>query len=245
MNGPIVRVFGVVLVLFALLAFFTARWTIIDRSKLQDNPQNKRALLAQEKIARGAIFAGDGTTLARSVRAADGTYTRRYPQQSLFSHAVGYAYLIPGTAGLEQFYNGTLIGRSTRPGEHAAQAAGQGRAGQRPAHLARPARAAGRAAASLRRPSGRGRRARPAHRPRARDGLDPELRPQRAAHREGDRGAEPRARRPAAQPQHAGPLPAGLDDEGRHVDRRDRHRAATRRTRSSTGRTGSRSPACR
>ena len=58
------------------------------------------------------IFAGDGTTLARSVRAADGTYTRRYPQQGLFSHAVGYAYLIPGTAGLEQFYNGTLIGRS-------------------------------------------------------------------------------------------------------------------------------------
>ncbi len=112
MNGPIVRVFGVVLVLFALLAFFTARWTIIDRSKLQDNPQNKRALLAQEKIARGAIFAGDGTTLARSLRSADGTYTRRYPQQGLFSHAVGYAYLIPGTAGLEQFYNGTLTGRS-------------------------------------------------------------------------------------------------------------------------------------
>ncbi|HVP01750.1 MAG TPA: penicillin-binding transpeptidase domain-containing protein [Solirubrobacteraceae bacterium] len=112
MNAPIVRVFGVVLALFALLTYFTARWTVIDRSSLQDNPQNKRALLAQAKIARGTIYAADGATLARSVRLADGTYTRRYPRHGLFAQALGYAYLIPGTSGLEQYYNGTLIGRS-------------------------------------------------------------------------------------------------------------------------------------
>ncbi len=113
MNKPIIRVFGVVLVLFALLVAFTSRWTVVDRTELQDNPQNKRALLAQEKIARGSIVAADGSTLASSTRGVDGTYTRRYPQGSLFSQSVGFAYLLPGTSGLERFYNGQLTGRSS------------------------------------------------------------------------------------------------------------------------------------
>lgn len=112
MNAPIVRVFAVVIVLFGMLVFFTSRWTVIDRDELQDNPQNKRQLLAQEKIARGSIVAADGATLARSIRRADGTYSRRYPQRGLFAHAVGYSYLNPGTSGLERFYNGQLVGRS-------------------------------------------------------------------------------------------------------------------------------------
>ena len=111
MNGPIVRVFGVTLVLFALLIAFTSRWAIFDRDELQDNPQNKRALIQQQRIDRGLILAADGRTLARSVRRADGLYTRRYPTQGLFAHAVGYSYLNPGTAGLERFYNGQLLGR--------------------------------------------------------------------------------------------------------------------------------------
>ena len=112
MNGPIVRVFGVTLVLFALLIGFTSRWTVFDRSSLQDNPQNKRALIAQQRIDRGRILAADDQTLARSVRRADGAYTRRYPLRGLFAHPVGYSYLNPGTAGLERFYNGELTGRS-------------------------------------------------------------------------------------------------------------------------------------
>ena len=51
MNKPIIRVFAVLLVLFGLLAYFTTRWTVIDRAALQDNPQNKRELLAQQRIA--------------------------------------------------------------------------------------------------------------------------------------------------------------------------------------------------
>jgi len=112
MNKPIIRVFAVLLVLFGLLAYFTTRWTVIDRAALQDNPQNKRELLAQQRIARGSILAASGTVLARSIRRSDGTYARRYPENGLFAQTVGYSFLNPGTAGLERFYNGQLTGRS-------------------------------------------------------------------------------------------------------------------------------------
>ena len=111
MNGPIVRVFGVVLVLFAVLMYFTTRWTVIERDDLRDNPLNKRALLQQQRVARGAIIAADGSTLARSIKRRDGAYTRRYPQDGRFAQAVGYSFLNPGNSGLEREYNGELLGR--------------------------------------------------------------------------------------------------------------------------------------
>ncbi len=113
MNAPLTRTFGVLMLLFGVLVFFTARWTVIDRSKLQDNPKNRRALLEQQRVARGAIYAADGAVLARSSKRADGTYTRAYPRAGLFAQTVGYDYLIPGFAGLERFYNGPLTGRKS------------------------------------------------------------------------------------------------------------------------------------
>ena len=111
MNGPIIRVFGVTLVLFALLVGFTSRWAVFERDELNDHPRNKRSLIEQQRIDRGRILASAGQTLARSLRRQDGTYTRRYPLQGLFAHAVGYSYLNPGNSGLERFYNGELLGR--------------------------------------------------------------------------------------------------------------------------------------
>jgi peptidoglycan glycosyltransferase len=110
-NGPIVRVFAVTLVLFGLLVAFTSRWTLVERDSLQDNPKNRRALIEQQKIARGAILAADGSVLARSRRRADGLYTRTYPQAGLFAQTVGYSFLTPGNSGLERQYNGELTGR--------------------------------------------------------------------------------------------------------------------------------------
>lgn len=113
MNAPLVRTFAVLMALFGVLVFFTARWTVVERDQLQDNPKNRRALLEQQRIARGAIYAADGAVLARSTERSDGTYTRRYPRKGLFAQAVGYDYLIPGFAGLERYYNGPLTGRRT------------------------------------------------------------------------------------------------------------------------------------
>ncbi len=113
MNRPIVRLYGLVVVLFALLIAFTSRWTIFEAASLRANTLNKRGQLEQERIARGAIVAADGTVLARSVRSAEGTYTRVYPKGEEFAQAVGYSYTNYGQTGLELFRNAPLSGSST------------------------------------------------------------------------------------------------------------------------------------
>jgi peptidoglycan glycosyltransferase len=110
-NQPIMRLFGLVVVLFAVLVAFTSRWTVFDSKSLNENALNKRGVLEAAKIDRGVIRAGDGRVLARSVKQQGGVYHRTYPTGSLFSHAVGYSFTDIGQAGLERFYNDPLVGK--------------------------------------------------------------------------------------------------------------------------------------
>jgi peptidoglycan glycosyltransferase len=117
MNQPIVRLFGFVILMFAVLLAFTSRWTIFEASSLRDNPLNARALLEQERIDRGRILAADGTVLARSVRSSassrsESVFERRYPTGEEFAHAIGYYFTNLGRTGLESFRNKTLNGQS-------------------------------------------------------------------------------------------------------------------------------------
>ncbi|MGO9321986.1 MAG: peptidoglycan D,D-transpeptidase FtsI family protein [Solirubrobacteraceae bacterium] len=114
MNRPIIRLYGLIALLFALLVAFTSRWTIFEASSLRENPENKRGVLEQERIARGAIVAADGTVLARSVRGPEGIYQRHYPTGELFAQPIGYDYTEPplGSTGVERFRNKELNGQS-------------------------------------------------------------------------------------------------------------------------------------
>jgi penicillin-binding protein A len=114
MSGPIVRLFGVVVVLFALLIGWTSRWTVFEASSLNNNPLNHRTLIDDLKIKRGRIIADDGEVLARSVPAGQGTWKRYYPTGSLFSQPVGYLLAAAGrAAGLEQSRGDALRGLQT------------------------------------------------------------------------------------------------------------------------------------
>ena len=114
MSSPIVRLFGVIVVLFALLVFFTSRWTVFQASSLNSNPLNVRTLLDELQIKRGEILADDGTVLAQSVPAPQHTWTRFYPTRDLFSQAVGYSIAAQGRqAGLEQSAGSYLRGVQT------------------------------------------------------------------------------------------------------------------------------------
>jgi peptidoglycan glycosyltransferase len=112
-NGPILRLFGFFVLLFAVLIAFTSRWTVIEAASLRDNGLNARHLLDQLRVRRGTIRAADNTVLARSVPAGDHTYKRTYPTGSLFGQVVGY--FKPGTGipptGLEASRDSQLSGQ--------------------------------------------------------------------------------------------------------------------------------------
>jgi penicillin-binding protein A len=113
-NRPIIRLYGLVVLLFAVLVAFTSRWTIFEASSLRANKLNARALLQQERIHRGRILAADGTVLARSVRGAEGTYQRTYPKGEEFAAPIGFSYINPdlGQTALERFRNAALNGQT-------------------------------------------------------------------------------------------------------------------------------------
>ncbi|MBV9685425.1 MAG: hypothetical protein JO046_26770 [Solirubrobacterales bacterium] len=114
MSTPIVRLFAVIVLLFALLVLFTSRWTVFQAASLNNNPLNVRTLLDELQIKRGRILAADGTVLARSVPAPAHTWSRTYPTDGLFSQPVGYSIAAQGrSAGLEQSAGPDLRGVQT------------------------------------------------------------------------------------------------------------------------------------
>jgi peptidoglycan glycosyltransferase len=114
MNRQIAQLFGLFVLLFAVLVAFTSYWSVLDAEGLEDNPSNRRALIREQKVPRGLILASDGrTVLARSIprgRGEDRIFTRIYPTRGLFSHPVGYSFIRNGRISLEQSRNDELAG---------------------------------------------------------------------------------------------------------------------------------------
>ena len=116
MNQPIVKLFGVVLVLYALLFGFTSYWSIFDADGLEANVDNKRPLLEEQRIDRGDILAGDGSVIAKSDprgRGGNRTFVRTYPQGELFGNPIGYSFVERGRVGFELSHNDELVGEKT------------------------------------------------------------------------------------------------------------------------------------
>jgi peptidoglycan glycosyltransferase len=114
MSSQIVKLFGLIVALFALLIVFTSRWTVFEATSLNNNALNKRTLFDDLKIKRGRIIGDDGEVLARSVPAGGGTWSRYYPTGSLFAQPIGYLIAKAGrAAGLEQSRGDALRGLQT------------------------------------------------------------------------------------------------------------------------------------
>jgi penicillin-binding protein A len=114
-NAPIIRLFGLVLLLFAVLVAFTSRWTVFEADALRDNPNNRRVLFEEERIKRGIIKTADGQVLAANRALPGDRYARRYPTGELFAHPVGFTSLDRGRTGIEDYYNDELTGRRSDP----------------------------------------------------------------------------------------------------------------------------------
>ena len=116
MNRQIVKLFGFLLVLYALLFGFTSYWSIFDADSLKANQANRRPLLEEQKIKRGDILADDGSVIARSRPVGKGNnkiYVRHYPQGALFGNPIGYSFVTQGRVGFELSHNDELVGNKT------------------------------------------------------------------------------------------------------------------------------------
>jgi penicillin-binding protein A len=114
-NAPIVRLFGLVLILFGALVFASSWWTVFGAEGLRDNPNNRRVLFEEQMIKRGIIRAADGEVLAANRALPGDRYERRYPTGELFAHPVGFTSLDRGRIGIEEYYNDQLTGRRSDP----------------------------------------------------------------------------------------------------------------------------------
>jgi penicillin-binding protein A len=114
MNAQIRQLYGLFALLFAVLVGFTSYWAVVDAEGLEDNPDNRRALIEEQTIPRGLIYARDGNTVLARNRAErrDGTrvFVREYPRRGQFAHPVGFSFIRNGQVSLEESRNDDLVG---------------------------------------------------------------------------------------------------------------------------------------
>jgi peptidoglycan glycosyltransferase len=114
MNAQIRQLYGLFALLFAVLVGFTSYWAVVDAEGLEDNPDNRRALIEEQTVPRGLIFARDGNTVLarnRAERRGDTRiFVREYPQSGLFAHPLGYSFIQNGRRSLELSRNDDLVG---------------------------------------------------------------------------------------------------------------------------------------
>jgi peptidoglycan glycosyltransferase len=113
-NAPILRLFTLLLALFAALVGFTSYWSVFQVEELEGKSDNRRTLIEAQGVPRGTITTVDGTLLAESIGQGTGNqrvFTRSYPTGSLFGNPVGYAFVELGSTGIEQSENDVLTGR--------------------------------------------------------------------------------------------------------------------------------------
>jgi peptidoglycan glycosyltransferase len=114
-NRPITRIYVLILLLFALLVYFTSKWAVFDSDELQAKTENRRPLIASQQIPRGSITTSDGVLIAESNPEGGGNhpvYIRDYPEEDpqTFSNPIGYSFIDAGQRGIEQSENDLLSG---------------------------------------------------------------------------------------------------------------------------------------
>jgi peptidoglycan glycosyltransferase len=107
-NRQIIKLFGFIVVLFAILVGFTSWWSVFDAKALKE-----------QQIPRGRILAADGSVIAKSIPKGKGSgkrYVRQYPLGSLFGHPIGYSFMEQGQSEFEKEHNAELTGEESEFG---------------------------------------------------------------------------------------------------------------------------------
>lgn len=96
-----------VFIFLALIGYLIYYQAVTSQDVINSPYNRRRQDLLAEKVVRGKIESSDGKVLAETKVAEDGTETRTYPYENMFSHVVGYS--VNGGSGLEAFNNVRLL----------------------------------------------------------------------------------------------------------------------------------------
>ncbi|MFZ5919087.1 MAG: peptidoglycan D,D-transpeptidase FtsI family protein [Chloroflexota bacterium] len=113
MHANMRRTLNLILIFFALIAFWLGYWGIARRPELLARTDNPRRVVAEQQIQRGPIVDRHGAPLVWSERNDDGILERRYAGDWL-AHAVGYYSLRHGVGGAEAAFDDELRGVAGR-----------------------------------------------------------------------------------------------------------------------------------
>ena len=97
--------------LFLGMMGFLGYYVVNNQHDLLNNNYNTRQELLTEQNYRGTIYSKDGEVLAQTVVDSQGTETRVYPYENMFSHIIGYS--TKGRSGVESIANYYLINSNT------------------------------------------------------------------------------------------------------------------------------------
>lgn len=94
---------GVFIILMGYFVYFN----LIESPDVINSPYNSRQDTFSDRIVRGSILSKDGEILAKTNVSGNGTETRDYPYDNLFSHVIGFS--INGKSGVESIGNFSLL----------------------------------------------------------------------------------------------------------------------------------------
>lgn len=104
-NRNILRMTYLTVLLFMGMIAYFGYFLQVESEQVINNSYNSRLDSFSDRIVRGQILSNDGTILAQTLTAEDGTETRSYPYGPLFSHVVGYSSKTKGKTGIEALGN--------------------------------------------------------------------------------------------------------------------------------------------
>ncbi|MGH3443540.1 MAG: peptidoglycan D,D-transpeptidase FtsI family protein [Nitriliruptorales bacterium] len=113
MTRQIRRVSLVMLLLFGALFVNLNVIQLLRAEEFANHPANRRLLVAEYGIERGAIVVGDRRIAFSEPTGGDLKYVRRYDPPFRYAHLLGYYSVLLGRDGIERALNEELIGTST------------------------------------------------------------------------------------------------------------------------------------
>lgn len=110
-NKKIIHLLILISAMFLALLTYLLYLNMFKAEEIASNPYNMRQWDEEASVHRGNIYDSNGVLLAETVKNSDGTQSRVYPENNLYSHVIGYYSKVYGKSLLEREFDSMLNGK--------------------------------------------------------------------------------------------------------------------------------------